>query len=111
MCIGIRPRTLSPFLFSAFLIFAWLLPAPANGAGVYQRIEVTVLSSPTHVNVDRRKVPIEELTEAFRARIRGEDRVMAIIYVPLPVSPDLLKEVMAKCRKGGAKAFTVAYKS
>ena len=109
MCIGIRRRTFSSSLFLAFLILAWVLPAPAN-ADVYQRIEVKVLS-PTHVAVDRRTIPIEELPEVFRARIRGDYTVMAVIFVPLPVSKNLLKEVMAKCREGGAKAFTVAYMS
>lgn len=96
-------------LLTAFVIGAWAFPAPAIAA-VWQNIAVDAFSR-TDIRVDRKKIPLEELPDAFRAQIRGDDPVRAVIYVPLPADQKLLKEVIAKCRKGGATAFTVAYKS
>jgi len=85
--------------------------APTRGwATIYQPVRVNVLSS-TLVIVEGKRVPMEELASAIKSFARGKGRIRALVYISLPPNKPLLKEVMARCREGGATAFTVVYKS
>lgn len=78
-------------------------------ATLYQVILVNV-RSPQWVEVEGKRYAMKDLTAAVAKNVHGDDRIMIKLLVPGAINKAEEKQIIAMCRKAGARTFYIGFK-
>jgi hypothetical protein len=92
------------------LTFVFVAGTVESQATLYQTININVMSAEVF-RIGRKEYPMAELTAVVLGEIRGTNRIMVEIFLPMGIGKKATREIKEQCRKAGATSFTIAYKS